>query len=137
MDEAFRGSQTAGRLGSGDAEGTDRTGESGELEAERVEVGASDLLAECAVEVRQQVAQRLNALRPGLGGRLFTEEEAEIVLQAAIERIDDGQIDDFAGSLALGNRSGIRIRCCGDDRLAVRQGSERGGRRRPGPASLR
>ena len=52
-----------------------------------------------------KVTQSLKPLGPRLGSRLSAEEDAEVVLQAAVESVDDGEVDDVASSMALGDRS--------------------------------
>ena len=63
--------------------------------------------AETAVEIGQQVAQRLEAVSTRLQSRLFAQEKPEVVLQATVEGIDDCEVDELTGRSALRNRSEI------------------------------
>ena len=60
-----------------------------------------------------RAAERLDFAGARLGGGLAAQQKPEVVLEAAVEGVFDGQLDGFAGGLALRNRTGDNCRCCG------------------------
>ena len=65
-------------------------------------------LAQAAIELRQDVAQLLEARRLGLGRGLTAEDDSEVVLETAVDGVLDAEIQNAGRKLGGGNAAGER-----------------------------
>ena len=63
-------------------------------------------LAQAAIDLRQDVAQLLEARCLSLGSSLAAEDDAEVVLESAIDRVLDAEFQNAGRQLGGGNATG-------------------------------
>src|SRR5262245_172195 len=77
-------------------------------EAERLEVGLAPLLRDPATHMRKEVAQRDGAITRRATRAFFGEQDTEVVIQRALDHIEDGELQRIGGDHPLRDTSSKR-----------------------------